>query len=266
MRVLLLSLILAGAAATGWGQETEVHLPGGGLFFDVMPRTIEGHILAPVRPLVEWAKGRVVYDRGDVRAYEEGAVRPLIELRVGTNEALLSMTPYTLDLTAEVIDGRLCGPLKFVAEAFGVWVEPKGRGVTLRVPQLNREAHMAIPPDPGSHQSKIWKQLGIRYGLPVPTPVDLVALPHWNLFSVERQRELLADIGREAPTIIEAHWGERSVVGIRVLSDAVDEGAGAASVQVMAKYTDGGVYEDSYSFVLEPDGWRIRRESSAQME
>jgi hypothetical protein len=231
-----------------------------------MPALQEGHILVPLRPVVEWANGRVVYDQGRVIAYEEGAVHPRLELVPGLKQARLSGVPYTLELAPELRSGRLFGPLKFVAESFGVWVEPQGGIVTLRLPQLNREAQMAIPPEPGSHQEKIWKQLGVYYGLPQPTPVDTVALPHWRLFSTQRRQELLAEVGADAPTIIESHWGAREVAGIRVLADAVDEGAGAATTQVMVKYADGAVYEDGFSFVLEPDGWRIRRQSSAQRE
>ena len=266
MRGFLLALVLAAAAAAVCAQETAPGLPGGGLFFDVIPVIREGHIVAPVRPLIEWARGRVVYDQGRVLAYEEGATNPRIELLVGSKEARLSGSAYTLEVPAEVIGGRVCGPLKFVAESFGVWVEPEGRVVTLRVPQLNRELQLAIPPDPSTHQDKIWKLLAVRYGLPQPTPPDVVALTHWNLFSMERKRELMAEIGSDAPTIIESHWGGRAVAGLRVLADAVDENAGAASVQVMVKYADDGVYEESYNLVLEPNGWKIRKESSAQME
>ncbi len=267
MKMPLAVLIIVLAAGVSAAQEdVPPPLPGGGLFFDAMPVLREGRILVPLRPLVEWANGRVVYDRGHVAAYEQGAAQPRLELVVGVPQARLSGVPYALDFPPEIRSGRLFGPLKFVAESFGVWVEPQGSLVTLRLPQLNREVRMAIPPEPGSHQEKIWTQLGVYYGLPAPTPVDLQTLPHWRLFSAQRQRELLAELGPSAPTLIESHWGGRSLVGLRILSDAVDEGAGAATVQVMVKYADGAIYEEGFSFVLEPEGWRIRRQSSAQRE
>lgn len=258
-----LILVLAGGASAA-PEDMPPPLPGGGLFFDALPVLREGRILVPLRPLIEWANGCVVYDRGHVAAYEQGAKQPRLELVVGVPQALLSGVAYPLDFAPEIRSGRLFGPLKFVAESFGIWVEPQGSIVTLRLPQLNREVRMAIPPEPGSHQEKIWAQLGVYYGIPVPTAIDLQSLPHWRLFSAQRQRELLAEVGPSAPTLIESHWGGRPLIGLRILSDAVDEGAGAATVQVIVKYADGAIYEEGFSFVLESEGWRIRRQSSAQ--
>lgn len=267
MRMPLAALVLVLAAGGSAAQEDmPPPWPGGGLFFDAMPVLREGRIIVPLRPVIEWANGRVVYDRGHVAAYEQGATQPRLELVVGVPQAQLSGVPYVLDFAPEIRDGRLFGPLRFVAESFGVWVEPQGSIVTLRLPQLNREARMAIPPEPGSHHEKIWAQLGVYYGIPTPSAVDLQALPHWRLFSTQRQRELLAEVGVSAPTLIESHWGGRPVLGLRILSDVVDEGAGAATVQVMVKYADGAIYEEGFGFVLEPEGWRIRRQSSAQRE
>ena len=263
MRVAWIALAAALAVAAG-AQDVPTPPPGGGLFFNVMPVTREGYILVPLRPLVEWARGRVDYDQGRVAIYEEGATNPRLELTEGSTEAKLSGVPQTLPVAPQELGGRLFGPLKSVADALGLWVEVEGRMVRLRLPQLGLEAELAIPPDAESHQGKIWKQLAIYYGLPQPTPVDVQALPHWNLFAAERKRELLAEVGRDAPTIIESHWGDRPVAGMRVMSDAADGTAGAAITRVMVRYDDGAVYEDSLGFVLEPDGWRIRRQSSAQ--
>jgi len=257
-------LILVFCAGLVPAQESPPE-PGGGLFFDVMPVTREGRMLVPLRPLFEWVRGRVVYEDGRITAYEEGSTRPRVELTVGSTQALLSGVPCEMEVPPEIIEGRVFAPLRFVAESFGVWVEAQGRIVTLRVPQYEREAQMAIPPDPGSHQAKIWGLLSLWYGLPKPTAPDLINLPHWNLFAAERKQEFLREIGSDAPTIIEQHWGGRTVAGIRVLSDATDESAGAASVQVMVKYSDGAVYQDDFSFVLEPDGWKVRRQSSSQV-
>lgn len=266
MRAFLLILVGVLTAAGAGAQPPASPLPGGGLFFDVLPVLREGRIVAPVRPLVEWMRGQVVYDQGRVMAYEEGALTPRIEMLVGSRQARLSGAAYTLEVPPEIVEGRVCAPLRFVADSFGIWVEPEGRAVRLRVPQLDREVQLAIPPEPDSHQAKIWRLLAIHYDLPGPLLPEATTLPHWNLFSVERQRELLAEIGADAPTLLEAHWGGRGVAGVRILSDAVDAEAGAASVQVMVKYADGGVYEINYGLVLQADGWKIRRESSTQMQ
>jgi hypothetical protein len=235
------------------------------LFFDVPPITREGRLLVPLRPIFEWVGGRVEYRNGEITAYSEDSTHPAVELVIGSREARLNGRPYNVEVAPEVINGRTFVPLRFVAESFGVWVESEGRIVTLKIPQEEREAQMAVAPDPGSHQEKIWNLLGIWYGLPEPTRVDLAALPHWKLFSTARQGELTAQLGREAARVIEGQWGARAVAGIRILADAVDPVAGGAQAQVMVKYADGAVYRDDFQFVLESEGWRVRQQTSEQI-
>ena len=75
----------------------------------------------------------------------------------------------------------------------------------------------------------------------------------------------MAEIGRDAPTLLETHWNARAVAGVRIISDATDPEGGAAEVQVIVKYADGGIYEDDFSFVLESGAWKVRKESSSQV-
>ena len=241
-------------------------LPGQGpLVFEVLPITFNGRLLVPLRPLFEWLGARVDYSGGVITAYGAGSGLPLFTLTVGRPEALLAGKPYQLDAPPQVVNDRTLVPLRFVAESYGAWVEADGRQVTLRVPQENLAVRMAVAPDPGSHEEKIWRLLARWYDLP-GAPSEGAALPHWRLYSRERQAELLATAGAETPQLLEAHWGARGVQGIRVLTDAADPEAGAASAQVLVRYADGGVYQDDFSFVLESDGWKVRRLGTQQLE
>ncbi len=200
--------------------------PGGGLYFDVLPRTMQGRVMVPLRAIFEWVGARVEYQAGQISAYDAGSQTPRVVLWIGQTQAQLSGQPYQLDVPPVVIEGRTFVPLRFVAESFGVWVDAKGRTVTLQMPQYNLKADMAIPPAEGSHESKIWGIIADWYG---------------------------AEAGQPTP----------GVIGIRVVADQADPHAGVASVKVLAKWDDGSYTQDEFSLHLERTGWQIDGRSSA---
>ncbi len=221
--VMTLVLALSVAACAQTVPKAE---PGGGLYFDVLPRTMDGRVMVPLRAIFEWLGAKVEYQAGQITAYDAGGQTPRVVLRIGQAQAQLSGQPYQLDVPPVVIEGRTFVPLRFVAESFGVWVDAKGRTVTLQMPQYNLKAEMAIPPAGGSHESKIW---GI--------------IANWYM----------AEAGAPGP----------AVVGIRVLADEADADAGVASVKVVAKWRAGTFTQDAFSLHLERTGWEIDERRSA---
>jgi hypothetical protein len=253
------------------------------LLFDVQPVTLDGRTLVPLRPIFEWLGASVTYEEGHIRAWRsEDAKVPQVELWIGSTQARIAEADYTLDVAPQLIDGRAFVPLRFVAESFGVWVDPQGSQMLLRLPQEEREAVMAIPPHPQALQGKIWRLIEKWYGvLPEsdcpeqPAAPELAALddevppaaslrqqrdelPHWNLFSEERKAELIEEIGRDAPTIIEAHWGGREVKGIRILQYKVEAGGMTGWARVLVGFPDGTTETAYFDLVREPDGWKVR--------
>lgn len=231
------------------------HAAGGELVFDVQPVTLEGRTLVPLRPIFEWLGAKVEYDAGHLSAYRsEGSEVPLVELWVGSTDAKVAGSPYRLDVAPQLISERLFVPLRFVAESFGVWVEAQGRQMKLSLPQENIEALMAIPPHPQSLLGKMWVVAGKYYTLIEATGS---ATPHWDLYSRAKQHAIIADVGGDAPTIVEAHWGGREVLGIRVLDSQVDSEARTGWLQLRVVYGGGEAATEHVDCVLEPAGWRI---------
>ncbi len=228
---------------------------GPGLFFDVQPVTLEGRCLVPIRPIFEWLGAKVVYEGGHIKAFHarESAV-PQVELWLGSTEARISGARYELDVAPQTIEGRTFVPLRFVAESFGVWVQAKGPQMVLSIPQENRSAVMAIPPDPRAHLGKIWHVVQLWYGL-IPSPKE-DPYPHWHLYSTARQREVRLTSGAQAAAATEAQWDARTVGGIRILDGRVLPGAEEGWVEVMVKYED-GVETQRLEFVRQPAGWRV---------
>ena len=253
------------------------------LVFDVQPVTLDGRTLVPLRPIFEWLGARVSYRGGHIQAWRsEEAKVPQVELWIGSRQARVAEAPYTLDVAPQLIDGRAFVPLRFVAESFGVWVDPQGSQMLLRLPQEEREAVMAIPPHPDTLQGKIWRLIEKWYGV-IPEdecPVDAAApelaavddgvsdlpppasepdsLEHWNLFSEERKEEIIDDVGPDAPTIVEAHWGGRDVRGIRILQYELTEAGMSGWARVLVGYPDGTSDIEYFDLVREPDGWKVR--------
>ncbi len=227
------------------------------LVFDVQPVTLEGRTLVPLRPIFEWLGAKVVYDDGHLSAFrsEEAAV-PLVELWLGSAEAKVAGAPYRLDVAPQLLSDRLFVPLRFVAESFGVWVEAQGRQMKLSLPQEEIEAVMAIPPHPQSLLGKMWA-VAVRYYDLVEVPEVTSTTPHWDLYSPARQEEIAQDVGSDAPSIVEAHWGGRGVAGIRVLDSHLSVAEGVGWMHVRVVYSGGEAGTDEIDCVLEPAGWRI---------
>ncbi|MFW5867211.1 MAG: stalk domain-containing protein [Armatimonadota bacterium] len=267
---LVVLLMLSSTAVAGAARE---------LVFDVQPVTLEGRTLVPLRPIFEWLGARVTYEGGHIKAWRsEEAKVPQVELWIGSTEAKVAEARYTVDVAPQLIDGRCFVPLRFVAESFGVWVDPQGSQMLLRMPQEEREAAMAIPPHPQTLQGKIWRLIETWYDIIPRDDADEPAaempeddqssedaadwrstdsLEHWNLFSEERKQELIDDVGEDAPSIIEAHWGGREVKGIRILQYKVDAGGMSAWARVLVGYPDGTSEIEYFELVREPDGWKV---------
>jgi len=246
-----MTLILALAlAAHGAGE----------LLFDVQPVTLEGRTMVPLRPIFEWLGARVEYDdTGRIAAYRsETAAAPSVELWVGSSQAKVGESPYQLDVPPQLIHDRCFVPLRFVAESFGVWVEAEGRRMKLSLPQEAIEAVMAVPPHPQAHLGKIWRVIERWYDVLPPDAIGTPEqLPHWRLYSQERQAAIIAETGSDAPTIVEAHWGGRAVRGIRVLDGQVEPGAERGWAEVKVGYGDGTLEVQHFDFVREPTGWKV---------
>lgn len=258
-----LALLLVMTTAAGAGAARE-------LLFDVQPVTLEGRTLVPLRPIFEWLGARVTYDQGHIRAWRsEEATVPQVELWIGSRQAKVAEACYMLDVAPQLLNGRCFVPLRFVAESFGVWVDPQGSQMLLRLPQESIEALMAIPPHPQTLQGKVWRLIEKWYGvLPADEPevVEGAAaaeepadpLEHWNLFSEERKEEIIDEIGGDAPAVVEAHWGGREVKGIRILQYRLDAGGMSGWARVMVGYPDGTTENERFDLLREPDGWKVR--------
>jgi len=109
-------------AATG-DLSVKVFLHGKPLRFDVPPRIQNGRVLVPIRALAENLGAEVSYDNGTVIIKNRGVT---IILRIGSREAQVGGRVITLDVPAQVVDGRTLVPLRFVGENLNAKVQYYG--------------------------------------------------------------------------------------------------------------------------------------------
>jgi hypothetical protein len=68
-----------------------------------------------------------------------------------------------LDAAPREIDEVVYVPLRFVAEAVGVWVDAVDHRIRLKKPDLNWECWLAVPPHPMSLEGKLLALAIARY-------------------------------------------------------------------------------------------------------
>lgn len=136
---LWLAVVLASSAAPA-EERTE------DLFFDVLPTVIKDTAMVPLRPIAEWLGAKVTYSQGKIVATKGPTTR--VELELGSKKAKIAQRDFVLAVPAQTIRGRVMVPLRFVAEAFGAWVDYKQRQITLTIAQEKKKAVMATPHTP----------------------------------------------------------------------------------------------------------------------
>lgn len=103
------------------GQGILAFVEGEELAFDVQPLLEQNRVLVPVRKVAEALGARVAYDREANTVTIRQGGREVV-LAVGQPTAWIDGQQVALDVPAQVVDGRLVVPLRFVAQAFGAKV------------------------------------------------------------------------------------------------------------------------------------------------
>ncbi|MGI9951675.1 stalk domain-containing protein [Moorellaceae bacterium AZ2] len=104
--------------------KVKVFFRGKQMVFDVEPRVEKNRVLVPLRQLAESLGARVSYDNGVVTIENHGLT---IRLMVGSREANVNGALILLDVPAEVREGRMLVPLRFVSENLMAKVQYYGK-------------------------------------------------------------------------------------------------------------------------------------------
>ncbi|HWP98097.1 MAG TPA: copper amine oxidase N-terminal domain-containing protein [Syntrophomonadaceae bacterium] len=115
LAVMMLTLICVPAQA----EETPtVFLDGQVLSFDVPPMIIDGRTMVPLRGIFEAMGAKVSWDADTNTATgEKDGIKVIVP--VGSIFPTINGVAKTLDVPAQIVNGRTLAPLRFVGEAFG---------------------------------------------------------------------------------------------------------------------------------------------------
>ncbi len=184
MHVLLLILATTGAGLAQPGLLDDLgpllRVPSAetGLSFHDQPIISEGKILAPQAAIDRWLNVSAQKLGGNelTYSYTGGTATPIeIHMWVDEKRARIARAEVPLEIAPRIIEGKLYLPLKFMADAVGVWVEHHGRQIHLRKPDLDWACWLAIPPHPKSLEGKM-TALAVARRPEKPKRVESVAL------------------------------------------------------------------------------------------
>jgi hypothetical protein len=102
-------------------NEIQIILNGQPLVTDVSPIIVNGRTLLPLRSILE-ALGATVEWNSTTRTVTATKGSTIIQLVIDSSTATVNGTPQTLDVPAQIKDGRTLVPVRFLAETFGATV------------------------------------------------------------------------------------------------------------------------------------------------
>lgn len=126
---LLLGLSLATPALA---KDLSVKVDGQNIKLDVPPVVKESRTLVPIAPIAEQLGADVTFDSGS-QTVGIKTVDKNIKISIGSKHVQVNNESQTLDVPAEIIDGRTMVPLRFVGEALGAKVNYDSSDKTVNI-------------------------------------------------------------------------------------------------------------------------------------
>jgi len=122
LKVGALTLLLGmSLAAPAFAADMSVNVDGKNVQLDVQPVVQEGRTLVPIAAVAEQLGGDAGFDSA-TKTVKIDTVDNEIKLTIGSKNASVNTESKTLDVAAQIIDGRTMVPLRFVGEALGAEV------------------------------------------------------------------------------------------------------------------------------------------------
>ena len=121
---LILVLVLLGSFNATSFAEDVIYVTVDGIYveFDVVPQTINGRTMVPIRAIFE-KMGAVVEWDNDTNSAICTKASTVVKMTVDDMNMYINNQEFKMDVAPVVIDGRTLAPARYVAEAFGADVE-----------------------------------------------------------------------------------------------------------------------------------------------
>lgn len=99
----------------------KVYLEGNKINFDVQPQTINDRTMVPIRAIFEAMGANVTWDDATQTAISTKD-NTTVKMTLNSTTEYINNIAYEMDVTPVIIDGRTLAPARYVAEAFGYYV------------------------------------------------------------------------------------------------------------------------------------------------
>ena len=124
--LLVVGLVLSSATLT-FAKENEisVYVEGQKVSFDVPPQTINDRTMVPIRAIFEVMGATVNWDNATQTAIctKDNTV---VKMTLNSKTEYINDVPYEMDVAPVIVDNRTLAPARYVAEAFGYFVNWDG--------------------------------------------------------------------------------------------------------------------------------------------
>ena len=124
--LLVVGLVLSSATLTFANEnEMSVYVEGQKVSFDVPPQTINDRTMVPIRAIFEVMGATVNWDNATQTAIctKDNTV---VKMTLNSKTEYINDVPYEMDVAPVIVDNRTLAPARYVAEAFGYFVNWDG--------------------------------------------------------------------------------------------------------------------------------------------
>ena len=124
--LLVVGLVLSSATlAFANENEISVYVEGQKVSFDVPPQTINDRTMVPIRAIFEVMGATVNWDNATQTAIctKDNTV---VKMTLNSKIEYINDVPYEMDVAPVIVDNRTLAPARYVAEAFGYFVNWDG--------------------------------------------------------------------------------------------------------------------------------------------
>jgi len=110
------------AAVVEAASPIKVTKDGKAISFDVPPQILQGRTMVPYRGIANSLGGKVSWD-ANTRSVTVAKAGTTVKLTIGSKVAYKNNQKVQLDVAPVIVKGRTLVPLRFISEAYGLWVK-----------------------------------------------------------------------------------------------------------------------------------------------
>lgn len=143
-------------------DEIDVYIEGQKVSFDVPPQTINNRTMVPIRAIFELMGAVVVWDDTNLTAICTKD-NTTVKMSLNSTTEYIDDIPYTMDVVPVIINNRILAPARYVAEAFGYYVNWDGITKSVFISKNANFNNLQIKDGTREHPYKLGDKVSITF-------------------------------------------------------------------------------------------------------